>query len=562
MCGIFLYFGKPAGYTVAQLMSLAFMKTAHRGPDSSTLRNIAPGLFVGFHRLAIHNLTRSGDQPFEHDGVFSVCNGEIYNHIELRRQLLLLLLLEGKDKDNDSDCAVLLPLYAQEKGVLHNMVRRLDGDFAFVIADTKTQKIHLGRDPAGVKPLFYAYTARGELIVASEIKSILPLLTTFEQKQKVSMLPAGTTLTFDMAAEFSYANGPPQPQMYWDPNTFFFPSPANADADDVIKRRVRDELIDAVAKRLSSDRPVGLFISGGLDSSLIAGIATRLTGLSLPSFAIGMPGSPDVKNAQIVADYLGTQHHTVTFDVAKGLAAVQEVIRHLETYDITTIRASVPQYLLAQYVARHTNVKVVLSGEGSDELFGGYLYSHLAPSNDALQEDSARLVRELQYFDVLRTDRTTAAHGLEVRVPFLDRDFIQLVGALPARYKNPNASSGHPARIEKALLREAFAHEAMIPNEILQRTKDAFSDACGYNWIPTLQTHCETLVSDEDFAQRALHFPHLPPPTKEAYYYRQTFEHFYPGQQTLVPHYWLPQWVPNNKCGEPSAKILQLIVNK
>lgn len=354
--------------------------------------------------------------------------------------------------------------------------------------------------------------------------------------------------------------------MYWNPNTFFFPPPpplatAAATTDDVIKRAVREELIDAVAKRLSSDRPVGLFISGGLDSSLIAGIATRLTGTGtgLPSFAIGMPGSPDVRNAQIVADYLGTQHHTVVFELKEGLAAVSKVIQHLETYDITTIRASVPQYLLAQYVARHTDVKVVLSGEGSDELFGGYLYSHLAPSNDALQEDSARLVRELQHFDVLRTDRTTAAHGLEVRVPFLDRDFIQLVAGLPARYKNPNASSGQPARIEKALLREAFAQEAMIPDEILQRTKDAFSDACGYNWIPMLQAHCETLVSDEDFAQRTLRFPYLPPPTKEAYYYRQTFEHFYPDQQTLVPHYWLPQWVPNNKLGEPSAKILQLM---
>jgi asparagine synthase (glutamine-hydrolysing) len=555
MCGIFLYFS-PENPKLTELMP-AFMHTTHRGPDSSTLRKIAPGLFMGFHRLAIHNLTRSGDQPFEDDGVFSVCNGEIYNHVELRAQL-------DSCKDNSCDCAVLLPLYAQEQGVLHNMVRRLDGDFAIIIADTKAQKIHLGRDPAGVKPLFYVLTTFGELIVASEMKSILPLLLPFGGQQ-VSMLPAGTTLTFDMdmISKKKYDEAPPPPQMYWDANTFFFPpSPADDDDDDVIliKRAVRDQLVQAVAKRLSSDRPVGLFISGGLDSSLIAGIATRLTGgTSLPSFAIGMPGSPDVRNAQIVADYLGTQHHTVSFDVAKGLAAVSKVIQHLETYDITTIRASVPQYLLAQYVACHTDVKVVLSGEGSDELFGGYLYSHLAPSNDALQADSARLVRELQHFDVLRTDRTTAAHGLEVRVPFLDRDFIQLVAGLPARHKNPNASSGQPARIEKALLREAFAHEAMIPDEILQRTKDAFSDACGYNWIPMLQAHCETLVSDEDFSQRALRFPHLPPPTKEAYYYRQTFEQFFPDQQTLVPHYWLPQWVPNNTRGEPSAKILQLV---
>ena len=554
MCGIFLYFSQQP-QPQAQLMS-AFMESTHRGPDSSVLRRLGPGLVMGFHRLAIHNLSRSGDQPFEQDGVFIVCNGEIYNHLELRAS--------EKEKANSCDCAVLLPLYERAAGELHDMVRRLDGDFAFVIADTKKQQIHLGRDPVGVKPLFYVFTEQGELIVASEMKSILPLLATTQPMAAVSMLAAGTTLTFDMTTKGKMA--PLPQQTYWDPNKFFFPplAVAAAGAGDV-KASIRSQLIKAVEKRLPGDRPVGLFISGGLDSSLIAGIATRVLGQrGLPSFAIGMPGSPDVQNAQIVADFLGTQHHTVTFDVGEGLAAVQEVIRHLETYDITTIRASVPQYLLAQYVAQNTDVKVVLSGEGSDELFGGYMYSHLAPSNDALQEDSARLVRELQYFDVLRTDRTTAAHGLEVRVPFLDRNFIQLVASLPASYKNPNASSGHPARIEKALLREAFAAadkaaDAVIPDEILHRTKNAFSDACGYSWIPMLQAHCETLVSDEEFAQRFQRFPHLPPPTKEAFYYRSTFETLFPGQHTLVPHYWLPRWVPNNERGEPSAKILQLM---
>lgn len=558
MCGIFLYFSQQQPQRpLAQLMP-AFMQTTHRGPDSSVLRRLGPGLVMGFHRLAIHNLSRSGDQPFEQDGVFSVCNGEIYNHLDLRDEITTTTTT-----NNSCDCAVLLPLYAGA-AVLHDMVRRLDGDFAFCIADTKTQKIHLGRDPVGVKPLFYATTEQGELIVSSEMKSILPLLKQ-PIKVAVSMLAPGTTLTFDMNTFKS------QIDTYWDADRFFsFPSlAAAAKSDDniVIKAAIRWQLIKAVEKRLSSDRPVGLFISGGLDSSLIAGIATRVLGQrGLPSFAIGMPGSPDVQNAQIVADFLGTQHHTVTFDVeGEGLAVVEEVIRHLETYDMTTIRASVPQFLLAQYVARHTDVKVVLSGEGSDELFGGYMYSHLAPSNDALQADSARLVRELQYFDVLRTDRTTAAHGLEVRVPFLDRNFIQLVASLPASYKNPSSSSGRPPRIEKAVLREAFAPgagkpaNAIIPDEILHRTKNAFSDACGYSWIPTLQAHCETLVSDEDFARRFQLFPHLPPPTKEAFYYRATFERLFPGQHTIVPHYWLPQWVPNNERGEPSAKLLQLM---
>jgi asparagine synthase (glutamine-hydrolysing) len=329
--------------------------------------------------------------------------------------------------------------------------------------------------------------------------------------------------------------------------------------EEEIKIDIREKLTLAVKKRLMTDRPLGLLISGGLDSSLIAGITRKLLGPSaaIESFSIGMPGSPDVEKAKIVASYLNTKHHTVDFSVENGIAVIRDVIRQLETFDITTIRASVPQYLLSKYISENTDVKVILSGEGSDELFGGYMYSHLAPSNDELQNDSHRLIRELEMFDVLRTDRTTAGNGLEVRVPFLDRGFMRYVLNLDGKYKNPNESSGFGKRIEKAILRDAFSSDNYIPEEILYRTKNAFSDACGYDWIPKLQKHFESIISEEEFSSRFEQYPYLTPNSKEAFYYRKIFEEFYPSQSHLLKHYWLPNWVVSNN--EPSARLLNLI---
>lgn len=523
-----------------------FMASSHRGPDSSFLRSIGPDMYTGFHRLAIVDMTREGDQPFENvkTGNFAMCNGEIYNHKVIRSKLKTPI-------NTNSDCGVILPLY--EKFGIHDMMNYLDGDFGFLIVDIGNKQIHLGRDPMGVKPIFYATNSRGEFLVSSEMKSIKGLVS---PDVFVHMLPSGTTMTYDIST------GTVDINRYWNPK---FPlsdltetKPYNL---DYLKRTIADKLTLAVKKRLMADRPIGLLISGGLDSSLIAGITAKLLGPekihNIHSFSIGMPGSPDTVNAQIVADYLGTKHHTVDFSAEAGIAAIRDVIRQLETYDITTIRASTPQYLLSKFISDNTDVKVILSGEGSDELFGGYLYSHLAPSNDELQKDSERLMKELEVYDVLRTDRTTAGNGLEVRVPFLDRGFIRFVAGIPGKYKNPNESSGFGKRIEKDILRTSFAGTGLIPDEILFRTKNAFSDACGYDWIPSLQKHFEGIVSDEEFSKRQELYPHVTPKTKEAFYYRKTFEEFYPGQEKMLEHYWLPNWVDNN--GEPSAKILNLV---
>jgi len=528
MCGVFFYLGKY--YSLNELMP-HFMASSSRGPDSSTLRsnqnNLIDPSFLGFHRLAIIDRSRQGDQPFEESNTTNtmVCNGEIYNHTFLRKKL--------KTPMAKSDCAVILPFY--EKYGLHELVRRLDGDFAFIIVDNVKKQVHLGRDPVGVKPLFYCKTERGEIIVASEMKSIIGF------NGKITMLPSGSTLTFhieDNSMSFS---------SYWSP---YFPFTKN-----IIYKKIHDKLICAVEKRLMTDRPLGLFLSGGLDSSLIAGITKKLLGNKISdihSFSIGLKGSPDLENAQRVADFLKTKHHSVFFTVEEGISIIEKVICQLETYDITTIRASIPQYLLSKYIRENTDVRVVLSGEGSDELFGGYMYSHHCPGDAELQKDSERLVRELEMFDVLRTDRTTSGNGLEVRVPFLDRGFMKYILSLSGKWKNPNESSGLGKRIEKKILRDTFdfANNPYIPREILFRTKDAFSDACGYNWIPALQRHCNLLVTDEEFSFSEC-------PTKEAYYYRKTFEKYYPTQSHILRHYWLPKWV-ENKNNEPSAKILNL----
>ncbi len=555
MCGIFFYFGNY--YTLDQLMPY-FMKSSHRGPDSSFLRNIdsvnvkleedseevVMNAYMGFHRLAIVDMSREGDQPFESEsGNFAMCNGEIYNHKMIRKSL-------KNPPHSKSDCAVVLPLYEQYGWT--DMMKHLDGDFGFLIYDKKHKFVMIGRDPMGVKPIFYVKDDNYGLAISSEMKSLVHIFP----GKRIHMVTSGSSMVFSLTSRRISGH------KYWNPS---FPLQEYTETkkynEVFLKNTIREKLTLAVKKRLMAERPLGLLISGGLDSSLIAGITKTLVGEDkigqIRSFSIGMPGSPDVVNAQVVADYLGTNHTTVNFTTEEGISAIKDVIYQLETYDITTIRASTPQYLLSKYISKNTDVKVILSGEGSDELFGGYLYSHLAPSNDDLQNDSNRLMRELEVFDVLRTDRTTAGNGLEVRVPFLDRGFIKFVAGIPGKYKNPNASSGFGKRIEKKILRDAFSGLDIIPEQILNRTKNAFSDACGYDWIPSLQEHCNSLISDEEFANRTEKYPHCTPPTKEAYFYRKTFEEFYPGQSHVLPHYWLPNWIQNN--GEPSAKILQLV---
>jgi asparagine synthase (glutamine-hydrolysing) len=307
-----------------------------------------------------------------------------------------------------------------------------------------------------------------------------------------------------------------------------------------------------------SDRTVGMFLSGGVDSSLIAAIAQNIANknnIILETFSVGLKGSPDLENAQIVAKHINTKHHEVVITIEDAIMALNDTIKHLESYDITTIRASVPQYLLSKYIKENTDVTVILSGEGADEILGGYLYFHYAPNNTEFMLENERLLKNLYQYDVLRTDRTTAAHGLEVRVPFLDKEFLELIYSLPSSYKVPMMHND--VKKEKFILRNAYSNTKLLPDNILWRKKDAFSDAVGYNWVDSVKKYADEKITDNMLCNANLTFPNNPPLTKEAYLYRSIFESNYAGCSNLITNFWMPKWISKSIL-DPSATYLNV----
>ena len=486
----------------------------HRGPDWSGV--YADGRAVLAHeRLAIVDPT-SGAQPLRDpsgDLVLAV-NGEIYNHHELRARL------PGYAFATASDCEVILPLYAEQgPGLVHD----LSGIFAFVLFDRRTGGWLVARDPIGVIPLFLGWDERGHLYVASEMKALIDVCTTIQD------FPPGHWMT----------NESDGPQPYYEPAWRSFDAvegvPADTDA-------LREAFCESVRRQLMSDVPYGVLLSGGLDSSLVAAVAARYAesrvedeGRSaawwprLHTFGIGLDGSPDLAAARKVADAIGSVHHEVVYTIQEGLDALPDVIRHIETYDVTTIRASTPMYLLARYV-KANGVKMVLSGEGADEIFGGYLYFHKAPNAREFHEETVRKLDSLHKYDCLRANKSMAAWGVEARVPFLDREFLDVAMSFDAAHKLTG-----DGRMEKHVLRSAF--EGWLPDEVLWRQKEQFSDGVGYGWIDALRELAEREVSGRDLERAAFRFPHNTPATKEAYMYRALFEEHFPGEQAaaLVP---------------------------
>lgn len=498
----------------------------HRGPDESAYIQVND-VFLGFHHLAIVHPTTS-QQPIHIGTTYLVCNGEIYNSNDLARD-------HGITLETGSDCEIISHLYL--KNGIEATLRQLIGEFAFIIYDTATNAVMAARDLFGVRPLFYGFS-EGEFFLASEMKAIHFL------EAPVYAFRPGTVMHIGLHDKV----GAVDVRAYSLPRTAIpTPPPLN-------------QLLEyTVQSYLQSDRPIGSFLSGGLDSSLITALLFKHVP-NLQCFTIGLPGSPDVEAARRVASYIGLpseQHHIVDMTVQDGLDVLNDVIRSLETYDVTTIRASIPQYLLARYVSQHTNVKVLFSGEGADELFAGYQYSKMAPSANALEEDTYRLLSELYLFDNLRTDRVTARWGLEVRVPFLNKFFVQAVLSYPSEERMCNNG-----RIEKKLLRDAFAKDNLLPDDVLYRRKEAFSDAVSSrktSWFQSLQQYIDTQVSDESYHAKKTQFTHNPPMTKEAYFYRVVFDGMYPLRSRLIPHYWMPRW-----CGpitDPSATVLQCYEN-
>ncbi len=503
----------------SQLRSMAIemsKKLRHRGPDWSGVYASDKAILV-HERLAIVGVD-SGAQPLynpEKNNILAV-NGEIYNHKELRKNLNIDFQFQ-----TESDCEIILALY-KEKGV--NFLDDLNGIFAFCLYDEEKDKYLIGRDHIGIIPLYYGHDMHGNTYVASEMKALIEVCTDIKE------FPAGHYLW----------SGDKEPTKYYSRDWESYENVKDNEADkDVIKKGLED----AVHRQLMCDVPYGVLLSGGLDSSIISAITQKFSAKriedddnskawfpQLHSFSVGLEGSPDLEYAQKVADSIGTIHHPIHFTIQEGVDAIKEVIYHLETYDVTTVRASTPMYLMSRKI-KAMGIKMVLSGEGADELFGGYLYFHKAPNDQEFHEELCRKVSKLHMFDCLRANKSMAAWGIEARVPFLDKEFVDV-----AMRTNPKAKECKDGKIEKNILREAF--EGYLPEEVLWRQKEQFSDGVGYNWIDYLKEHANEVISDKMMETAQYKFPVNTPDTKEAYFYRMIFEEHFPTEAAIkcVPH--------------------------
>ena len=499
-----------------------FDRTRSRGPDMSQITETPSGVLC-FHRLAIMGLTEAGMQPFELDGDYVVCNGEIYGFRPLKRQLAE----KGYQFRSGSDCEILLPLY-REYGL--DMFRRLDAEFALIIYDGKRDEMIAARDPIGIRPLYYGYDRTGAIVFASEPKNLVGLCA------EIRPFPPG----------HYYADG--KFVRYADLTTV---SQYSTDDLETVCRNIRNKLIAAVDKRLDADAPLGFLLSGGLDSSLVCAISSVALGKKIRTFAIGMDTDAiDLKYAREAADFIGADHTEIYMTREEVLAALPEVIVALGTWDITTIRASIGMYLCCRAIHEQTDVRVLLTGEISDELFG-YKYTDFAPSAEAFQAESKKRVDELHMYDVLRADRCISVNSLEARVPFGDLDFVSYVMALDPDLKVNRYGKG------KYLLRHAFEGGGYLPAEILWREKAAFSDAVGHSMVDYLKAYAETQYTGEAFERGRKSYTHAQPFTKESLLYRDIFEKYYPGQSQMVVDFWMPnkEW-EGCDVDDPSARVL------
>ena len=528
MCGIVAILNvKEQTHELREKALKMSQKIRHRGPDWS-------GIYCGGSAILAHERLsivdpESGGQPLfspDKKQVLAV-NGEIYNHQEIRRRFA------GQyEFQTGSDCEVILALY-REKGI--DFLEDLSGIFAFVLYDEERNEFLIARDPIGVIPLYIGYDADGTVYVASELKALEGQCERYEP-----FLPGHYLTNIEhspLNIEHCHADGTANNVQF---SMFNFQCYYNRDwmHYDAVKdnpasvEAIHDALEDAVKRQLMSDVPYGVLLSGGLDSSVISAIAEKYSEMRieddsktkaywprLHSFAVGLKGAPDLAKAKLVADHIGTVHHEINYTIQEGLDAIRDVIYFIETYDVTTVRASTPMYLLAR-VIKSMGIKMVLSGEGADEIFGGYLYFHKAPDAKAFHEETVRKLSKLYLYDCLRANKSLSAWGVEGRVPFLDKEFLDV-----AMRTNPEAKMCPGSTIEKKIVREAFAD--MLPEQVAWRQKEQFSDGVGYSWIDTLKQITSEAVTDEQMAHAVERFPINPPKNKEEYYYRSIFaEHF------------------------------------
>ena len=519
MCSVFGFCGEVEDKAAVES---AFYTTKSRGPDDSRIIEVKNGL-LGFHRLSIMGLHDEGMQPFELNGCLAVCNGELYGFAAERDRLID----KGYTFKSDSDCEILLPMYF-EYGV--NMFSHLDAEFACIIYDGRTGEFIAARDPIGIRPLYYGYDKNGAIIFASEPKNLVGLV--------------GKIMPFPPGHYYKYGKFIPYCEIWKTEKVC-------ADNLETACAKIREKLIAGVQKRLIADAKVGFLLSGGLDSSLVCAIAAKQSKTPIKTFAIGMSEDAiDLKYARQVADFIGADHTEVYMTPDEVISSLKEVIHLLGTYDITTIRASMGMYLVCKAIHENTDIRVLLTGEISDELFG-YKYTDFAPNAKEFQAESQKRVRELHMYDVLRADRCISVNSLEARVPFGDLDFVKYVMALDPEIKMNKYNKG------KYLLRHAFEGLGYLPDSILWREKAAFSDAVGHSMVDYLKEYAQTKYTDDEFKQKCKKYTHAEPFTKESLLYREIFEKYYPGQSEMVVDFWMPNksWEGCN-VNDPSARVL------
>lgn len=517
MCSIMGYCGKGADLSK---FKEGFERTISRGPDASKIIDTSQG-YLGFHRLSIMGLNDAGMQPFQLDKNYVVCNGEIYGFEKIKEKL------SGKYTfKSESDCEILLPMY-KEYGC--GMFKMLDAEFACIIYDGDKGKYIAARDPIGIRPLYYGFDATGTIIFASEAKNLVGIA------KEIMPFPPG--------------------HYYIDGKFICYSDIARVDEvfkDDIetVCKNIHDKLVAGVEKRLVADAKVGFLLSGGLDSSLVCSIAAKKSKAPIKTFAIGMSEDAiDLKYAKEVAEFIGSDHKEIIITKDDVLSSLETVIHLLGTFDITTIRASMGMYLICKAIHEQTDIRVLLTGEISDELFG-YKYTDFAPSAEAFQKEAEKRIRELHMYDVLRADRCISVNSLEARVPFGDLDFVKYVMAVDPEMKLNKYGKG------KYLLRHAFEGD-YLPESILYREKAAFSDAVGHSMVDYLKEYAEVFYTDDEFEEKRIKYSHAVPFTKESLLYREIFEKYYPGQGKMIVDFWMPnrEW-EGCDVDDPSARVL------
>ena len=542
MCGIFAFVGSSVDAEFEASIKEASNKISYRGPDEFRFERVSDNILFGFHRLSIMDLSTGGSQPMRspyNNNITLICNGEIYNYAELAEKY-------NFNMRSNSDCEVILHLY--DKMPFDQILNELDGVFSFVLSDKDSGTVYAARDPFGVRPLFACNPDNGDKAFCSEAKGLVSI------SSDIFHFPPGSYWSSKSPDEFV---------SYYDRSVTLVD-----DSMDDILYNVREKLESAVQKRLTSDREIGCLLSGGLDSSLIASLVQKnmlghhksSDGKVSPSsrkrvktFSIGMSGSPDLKYARKVAKWIGSDHHEVLLSADEFLSAIKDVIYRIESYDTTTVRASVGNYLVSKYISEKTDCKVIFNGDGSDEVCVGYVYNKDAPSEDALQEESERLVGDIHFFDVLRSDRSISSNGLEPRTPFLDKDFVEYYMSIKPSLKSFNKES----RVEKFILRKAFDSSNLLPSDVLWRDKCAFSDGVSSaknSWHRLLKSYIDSKVPDSEYYSEFQKISENKPILKETYFYRKIFiELFGEENCNLVPYYWMPKWTD---CIDPSAREL------